>query len=124
MNVALLCLLIACLMPFLWTGVAKVAGPRYNNRNPRVWQTRLEGLPQRAHAAHLNSFEALPIFAAAVLAALQTGVEPALVDRLSLAFVALRFGYGLAYLADVHWLRSLLWAGALGCCIALLIKAL
>jgi len=123
MNLALLCLLIACLMPFVWTGIAKFSGPRYNNRNPRVWQSRLDGLPQRAHAAHLNSFEALPIFAAAVLAALHTGLDPQLVDRLAIAFVALRSGYGLAYLADVHWLRSLLWVGGLGCCVALLLYA-
>ncbi len=124
MNIALLCLLITCLMPFVWTGVAKLGAPRYNNRNPRQWQARLEGMPQRAHAAHLNSFEALPIFAAAVLAALHAGVEPVLLDRLALAFVALRLGYGLAYLADVHWLRSLLWFGALACCVTLLAKAL
>lgn len=124
MNTAILCLLIACLMPFFWTGVAKVRGPRYNNRNPRIWQAKLEGLPQRAHAAHLNSFEALPIFAAAVLAAMVSGVAQAAIDGLAVAFVLLRFAYGLAYLADIHWLRSLLWFGALSCCVALLVMAL
>jgi len=124
MNTAILCLLISCLMPFLWTGVAKFRGPRYNNRNPRLWQAKLDGMPQRAHAAHLNSFEALPIFAAAVLAALHTGVASATIDGLAVAFVLLRLAYGVAYLADVHLLRSLLWMGALGCCVALLVMAL
>ena len=63
MQTALICVLIAGLMPYLWTAVAKVLGPRYDNRNVRVWQSRLEGAAQRAHAAHLNSFEAFPFFA-------------------------------------------------------------
>lgn len=124
MNIAILCLLIACLMPFAWTGVAKFSGPRYNNRNPRIWQGKLDGMPQRAHAAHLNSFEALPIFAAAVLAALHAGVAQASIDQLAIAFTLLRIGYGIAYIADIHWLRSLLWFAALGCCVALLVMAL
>ena len=69
MKTALICVLIAGLMPYLWTTVAKIAGPRYDNRNVRDWQSKLTGLAQRAHAAHLNSFEAFPFFAAAVLAA-------------------------------------------------------
>jgi uncharacterized MAPEG superfamily protein len=70
MQTALICVLIAGLMPYLWTAVAKATGPRYDNRNVRDWQAQLEGLPKRAHAAHLNSFEAFPFFAAAVLAAI------------------------------------------------------
>ena len=76
MKTALICVLIAGLMPYLWTTVAKIAGPRYDNRNVREWQSRLTGMAQRAHAAHLNSFEAFPFFAAAVLAALVAGSDP------------------------------------------------
>ena len=124
MHTALLCVLIAGLMPFLWTTVAKVAGPRYDNRDVRGWQARLTGLPQRATAAHLNSFEAFPLFATAVLAALLTGADAERTMWLALAFVALRLAYGLVYLLDVAPLRSLVWFAALGCNVAIFVGAL
>ena len=123
MHTALLCVLIAGLMPFLWTTVAKVAGPRYDNRDVRGWQARLTGLPQRATAAHLNSFEAFPLFATAVLAALLTGADAERTMWLALAFVALRLAYGLVYLLDVAPLRSLVWFAALGCNVAIFVAS-
>ncbi|HOZ06212.1 MAG TPA: MAPEG family protein [Arenimonas sp.] len=115
MTIALYCVLAAGLMPFLWTGVAKVRGPRYNNFNVRLWQGKLEGAAQRAHAAHLNSFEAFPLFAAAVIVAQITGAEQARVDMLALGFIGLRVLYGILYLADKATLRSLVWMAALIC---------
>ncbi len=124
MQVALICVLIAGLMPYLWTAVSKAAGPRYDNADVRGWQARLTGLPQRAFAAHLNSFEAFPLFAAAVLAALLTGADPQRVMQLAIAFVVLRLLYGLIYLMNVAWLRSLVWFGAFGCSVAIFSSAL
>jgi uncharacterized MAPEG superfamily protein len=115
MTIALYCVLAAGLMPFLWTGVAKVRGPRYNNFNVRLWQGKLEGAAQRAHATHLNSFEAFPLFAAAVIVAQITGAEQARVDMLALGFIGLRVLYGILYLADKATLRSLVWMAALIC---------
>ena len=123
MQTALICVLIAGLMPYLWTTVAKVAGPRYDNRNVRAWQARLEGLPWRAHAAHLNSFEAFPFFAAAVLAAIVAQADMQRVAMLSIAFVVARFVYGLVYLWDVAVVRSLVWFAGLACATALVILA-
>ena len=123
MQTALICVLIAGLMPYLWTTVAKLAGPRYDNRNVRAWQARLEGLPQRAHAAHLNSFEAFPFFAAAVLAAIVAQADMQRVAMLSIAFVVARFLYGLVYLWDVAAVRSLVWFAGLACVIAILLSA-
>ena len=124
MKTALICVLIAGLMPYLWTVVAKVAGPRYDNRNVRDWQARLEGLPKRAHAAHLNSFEAFPFFAAAVLAAIVAHADMHRVAMLSIAFVIARVVYGLVYLADIAVVRSLVWFAGLGCVIAIFISAI
>jgi len=101
MQTALICVLIAGLMPYLWTAVAKIAGPRDDNRHVRAWQAKLEGLPQRAHAAHLNSFEAFPFFAAAVLAAIVTHADMQRVAILSIAFVIARLVYGLVYIGDL-----------------------
>lgn len=124
MHTALLCVLIAGLLPYLYTGIAKVAGPRYDNRDVRGWQGRLAGLPYRAHAAHLNSFESFPLFAAAVLAALATGADATRVNLLAIGYVVLRLVYGVVYLMDLAALRSLVWFAALGCSIAIFACAL
>jgi len=119
MTTAYWCVLIAGLMPFLFTGIAKVSGGRFDNRDPRAWQARLAGMPARAHAAHLNSFEALPLFAAAVIIAHLTNADQARTDLLAMAFIGLRLAFGAAYIANLATLRSLIWVAALGCCVAL-----
>lgn len=123
MKTALICVLIAGLMPYLWTTVAKIAGPRYDNRNVREWQSKLSGLAQRAHAAHLNSFEAFPFFAAAVLAAILAGSDPMSIAKLSVGFVIARILYGLVYLANLPRTRSLIWFVGLACVLALTYQA-
>ncbi|HET9483129.1 MAG TPA: MAPEG family protein [Xanthomonadales bacterium] len=123
MTIAYWCVLAAGLMPFLWTSVAKTTGERFNNRTPREWQARLSGLPARAHAAHLNSFEAFPLFAAAVIIADLLDAPQATVDLLALAFIGLRVLYGILYLADQHALRSLVWFAALACTVAIFVVA-
>ena len=124
MHTALLCVLVAGLLPYLYTGVAKIAGPRYDNRDVRGWQARLAGLPYRANAAHLNSFESFPLFAAAVLAALATGADVGRVNLLAICYVALRLVYGAVYLMNLSVLRSVVWFAALGCSIAIFLYAL
>src|SRR4249919_382571 len=115
MQTALICVLIAGLMPYLWTTVAKIAGPRYDNRNVQERQSRLSGLAQRAHAAHLNSFEAFPFFAAAVVSALLTNSDAQRVAQFSIAFIVARVLYGVVYLVDFPRTRSLIWFAGLTC---------
>lgn len=121
MTTALYCVLAAGLMPFVWTAVAKVRGPRYNNFNVRLWQGKLEGAAQRAHAAHLNSFEAFPLFAVAVIVAQMTGADQSRVDMLALGFIGLRILYGILYLANKAPLRSLVWMAAMICNVAIFV---
>jgi uncharacterized MAPEG superfamily protein len=123
MSIALYCVLAAGLMPFLWTGIAKVRGPRYNNVNVRLWQSKLEGLAQRAHAAHLNSFEAFPLFAVAVIVAQMQSADQSRVDTLALIFIGLRVLYGVLYLANKAILRSLIWMAAMVCNVMVFISA-
>lgn len=123
MSMALWCVVLAGLMPYAWTGVAKARGERFNNRKPRQWQASLEGLPARAHAAHLNAFEAFPLFAAAVIIAQMQGAAQGPVDGLAVLFVAFRIAHSLAYLADTHLLRSAVWFGALLSNLALFVLA-
>ncbi len=119
MTTAYWCVLAAGLMPYLFTAIAKGSGSRYDNRDPRAWQSRLAGLPARAHAAHLNSFEAFPLFAAAVIVAHLAQAPQVRIDGLALAFIVLRLGYGLCYLAAWATLRSVVWLLAFACCVAL-----
>ncbi len=123
MTIALWCVLVAAFLPIAFTGVAKFSGPGFSNRNPRDFQARLTGFRQRAHAAHLNAFEAFPPFAAAVIIAHVLGADRGLSDGLAVAFIVLRLGYGAAYMADKPSLRSVLWLGAVGCWVALFVIA-
>jgi uncharacterized MAPEG superfamily protein len=119
MTIAYWCVLAAGLMPYLFTSIAKARGSRYDNRAPREWQARLEGMPARAHAAHLNAFEAFPLFAAAVIIAHLREVPQDKLDALAAAFVVLRLAYGFIYTAGFPRARSLVWALAFLCVIAL-----
>ena len=124
MTTAYWCILAAALLPYLWTMVAKTSGQRYDNRDPRSWLARQDN-PRvvRANAAQLNAFEAFAPFAASVLMAQFAGVDPARITLLALVFVGLRVLHGVFYLAGIAALRSLVWAGAFGCVIALLVQA-
>ena len=119
MTIAYWCVLAAGLMPYLFTAIAKTTGGRFDNRAPRDWQARLQGMPARAHAAHLNAFEAFPLFAAAVIIAQLRDAPQDRVDQLAIAFVVLRLAFGFVYMAGYATLRSLLWALAFACAIAL-----
>ena len=122
MEIAYICVLIAGLMPYLWTLVAKVRGRGFDNANVRPWQAGLSGLPQRAHAAHLNSFEAFPLFATAVIVARLTGADSGPVNFLAIAFVGLRLFYGIFYLANMATLRSVVWLAAMICVVAIFLS--
>ncbi|MDZ4813939.1 MAG: MAPEG family protein [Pseudomonadota bacterium] len=119
MTIAYWCVLIAAFLPFVFTGVAKFSGKGFNNRTPRAFQDRLDGFRQRAHWAHLNSFEAFPPFAAAVIIAHQLQYAQGRIDQLAIAFIVLRLIYGALYIADQASLRSVVWLGAVVCWVAM-----
>lgn len=122
MTIAYWCVMIAAFLPLLYTGIAKFSGPGFNNRTPRDFQAQLQGFRQRAHWAHLNSFEAFPPFAAAVIIAHQLGLQQSTLDALAIGFIVARLAYGAFYLADMATLRSLAWVAAVGCWVTMLIK--
>lgn len=124
LAVAYWCVFVAALLPYFWVAIAKTRGERYNNHDPRGWLQRQENrLVRRANGAHLNAFEAFAPFAAGVLMAQLAGVPHATIAALAVAFITLRVVHGVLYLADRHSLRSLAWAGGLGCVLALLAQA-
>jgi uncharacterized MAPEG superfamily protein len=123
MTTAYWCVLIAAFLPLAFTGVAKFSGPGFNNNRPRDFQSGLTGFRQRAHWAHLNSFEAFPPFAAAVLMAHQLGLTQGTLDQLAIGFIVARLAYFAFYLSDHATLRSLAWGAATACWVAMFFLA-
>ena len=119
------CVVIAALLPYLWTTVAKASGERYDNRDPRGWVARQTNpRVHRANAAQLNAFEAFAPFAAAVVLAQLAGVPESRIAMLAIAFVVFRFLHGVIYTLGLkHSLRSFAWFAALACVVWLLVAA-
>jgi len=119
-TVAYWCVLIAVLLPYACTYLAKYPGfgkPRskggYDNVEPRAWLAKQQGFNARANAAEANTFEALPFFIGAVIIAHQLGAPQTRVDILAVLFVTLRIIYVALYVAGLSTARSAIWALAL-----------
>ena len=126
MTLANTCIIVAALLPIVCAGLAKSRGfgkrrrdGGYDNHDPRSWLAGLQGWQARANAAQANSFEALPLFIAGVLAAQQMQAPQDRIDLLAAAFIGVRLVYIGVYLADLATLRSLIWALGLACSIGL-----
>ena len=126
MTLANICIVVAGLLPIVCAALAKSRGygkPRreggFDNHHPRAWMANLQGWQARANAAQANSFEALPLFIAGVLAAQQMQAPQDRVDLLAIGFIVIRLAYIGAYLADLATLRSLIWALGLACSVGL-----
>lgn len=109
MSVALL-IFLAALLPFVAAVSAKFGGDGFTNHEPRGWLAKQSGWRGRANAAQTNTFEALPLFYAALLYAHFSGVEPELIHWYGVAWLVFRLAYIVAYIKDKASLRSLLWA--------------
>lgn len=121
MTTAYWCVLFAALLPYVATLTAKIGGERFDNSNPREWLGQQAGHRRRANAAQLNSFEAFPLFATAVIVAHLTGAAQARIDLLAITFVAARLFYIGFYVADFAKLRSLAWFVGIGSAVAIFV---
>jgi len=124
MTMAYWCVLAVILMPYLLTGIAKY-GNGFNskaNLTPRQWQADLKGWGSRAHAAHLNGFEVLPAFAAAVIIAHLAGnASQQTIDILALVFVVSRVAHAAIYIANLSRSRTLAFGIGMACILGLFI---
>jgi len=118
MTIAFWCVLIAGLLPLAGTLTAK-SRKDFDNANPREWLAKLDGFRARAHAAQLNSFEALPLFAAAVIIAHLRGASQGTIDLLAMGFIAARVVFIALYLANLATLRSIAWLAGMACTVAM-----
>ena len=124
MAIAYSCVLIAAILPVIFAAYAKLSVKGYDNSSPREFLEKLQGRAKRSHYAHLNSFEAFPVFAAAVIIAYLAGVQQSHINILAIAFIFFRIQYGIFYILDNHILRSTVWFCAFACCIILFIQAI
>ena len=114
MNSFVIAVLVAGLLPIVCSGIAKRGQKDYDNHNPRAWLSTQGGHRARDNAAQQNSFEAFPLFAAAVVMAWHGGADTDAIATWSWIYVALRVAYIYCYVADRATLRSLVWIAALG----------
>lgn len=104
MTLPLWTLLVASLLPYVWTGVGGVYRKRefgaIDNSHPRLQQAKQTGAGARATGASQNAFEALAVYAPAVLVAHLLAPTSELSAKLALAWVALRVAHGVFYVTD------------------------
>ena len=119
-------LLGACLLPYVFTIIAKFAGDFKvsDNKNPREFLAKTTGLAARANAVQQNSFESLPLFIAAVLMAEYMVVPQVIIMKLGIAYIVLRIIYGICYLLNLATLRSIIWFLSMACPIILMITVI
>ena len=123
MTIALWCVLVAGILPYVATLIAKSGREGFDNRDPRSWLAKQEGFRKRANAAQLNAFEAFPFFAAAVIIAHLLNGPQSLVNTLALVFIGARVLHLTFYLANQATLRSLAWFVGFGSIIAIFVVA-
>jgi uncharacterized MAPEG superfamily protein len=126
MTFAIFTIFLVAIMPIVCAGIAKAGTfkthPReggFDNRNPREWLAKQEGYRKWADAAQQNCWEALPFFAAAVIANHVTGGAGITTNLLAIAFVLLRVLFVYLYVTGKQSLRSIVWAAALAVNIAI-----
>ena len=129
MTIAFWCVFGAILLPYLCFGIARNQGrgPEghrlRDNSNPRDFPNRIDGLAKRAWDAHLNSFESLPGFAAAVIITHLAGAPQPQIDALSIAWLLARFAYVGFYLSGRSTARTAAQAISLLCVVGLFVVA-
>jgi uncharacterized MAPEG superfamily protein len=121
-------LLILCILPLscAWIGGyyrQKQLG-RVDNKEPRIQSQQLTGAGARAVAAQSNSWEALAVFSAAILAVFISGIDLQNISTLAWVFVLLRVVYIGLYINNLDKLRSLVFLAGFGICMYLFYLAL
>ena len=128
MNLPIATLLICCVLPLVWAWVSSYY--RYSqfggidNKEPRIQCEKLTGAGARAVAAQANAWEALAVYAAALLAVTASGVSAEQYSYLLWIFIAARVAHGVTYLINQDIIRSLSFIVGYGICIYMFVLAL
>lgn len=109
MTIAYYCILIAALLPYVATAIAKSRFEEIDNSNPREWLSMQKGFRGRANAAQQNGFEGFPFFAVAVILASIHHTPQGRIDLFAILYITARVLYLIFYLADKPSLRTASW---------------
>jgi uncharacterized MAPEG superfamily protein len=105
------CLLVVVVIPFVLAGIGGYYRTKQfgapDNRNPRQQALALEGAGARAVAAQQNAWEALAVFAPAVIVAHLEEVAAGTATTVCLIFVAARIAHAIFYITDKATPRTL-----------------
>jgi uncharacterized MAPEG superfamily protein len=128
MNIPVFVLMMLCILPINCAWVSgyfrhKQLGT-VDNKNPRAQNLQLTGAGARAVAAQLNAWEALAVYAAALLALTISQVPVEAYATLALVVLALRVVHAVSYIANQDIVRSLTFLGSYGICIYFFVLAL
>jgi uncharacterized MAPEG superfamily protein len=128
MNTVITSLLIMCILPLVcaWIGGyyrQKQLGS-VDNKEPRIQSQQLTGPGARAVGAQANTWEALAVLSAAILAVYIAGVDLDGITTPVMVFVALRIAYIPVYIGNKDIPRSLIFLMGYGICMYLFYLAL
>lgn len=128
MNTVIASLLVLCMLPVICAWISgyyrqKQFG-KVDNKEPRLQSQQLTGPGARAVGAQANSWEALAVFSAAILAVYIAGIDLDSITTQVMVFVALRIAYIPAYVGDKDMPRSLIFIAGYGICLYLFYLAL
>ena len=123
---AIWAMVVASLLPLTMALTAKAIGGfnLADNAHPRDFLQGTTGAAARANAAQQNSYETLPVFLAAVLAAMLFFVPQIIVNTLAWLYVLIRIGFCVAYVTNLAMFRSILWGLSIACCLMLFYLAI
>ncbi len=111
MTIPLWTLVFATVLPYLLFGLAAPQRVKQfgnlDSNHPRQQVARLEGLGARLVAAQNNGFEALAVYAPAVIVAHVLGADPGHATILALVFVGARILHAVFYALDKATPRTL-----------------
>jgi uncharacterized MAPEG superfamily protein len=127
MTITLWSLMVAAFLPYVWFGVAtrlrKAEFGELDANHPRTQEAKQTGAGARAMGAHGNAFEALMVWAPAVLAAHLTAPDSTLAPKIAIGWMAVRLLHGIAYIRGMAPVRSMLFALGMVCAVLMYLVA-
>jgi uncharacterized MAPEG superfamily protein len=111
MKTAIIVLLFLCIMPYVFAAISRYYQKKQlgtiDNQKPRDQYTQLQGPGARAVAAQQNSWEALAIYSAALLAVVGSGLDVKYLAEAAIIVLIGRLLHGVFYLTNMDKLRTL-----------------
>lgn len=128
MKVALIVLALLCFIPYALAWISAYFRQqqlgKIDNKNPRQQYAQLTGVGARAVAAQQNSWEFLPVYAAALLAVSAASVEVDYLTEAASGVLIFRLLHAVFYLTNIDLLRSPSFVLALLPCLYLFYSAI